>query len=237
MHIQVGLENEPGQRSLAWALDFPGCFAYGEDGSSALVALAAEFVRYKNWVASHTSQSWLDDIRNIDVRLSEVWEVYRITDDYDLAPDGRYSVNAWFRHDWKPLTRLEIQHGLALLSFSRADLLQILAGLSDEILDREYHAERWSIRGIARHLAGAEWWYLDRLDLAGMHRRELPDEIHPRLEVVRQRLLEVLPGLEGVEKVLGADGELWSPRKLLRRAIWHELDHVGHIRQLLALPS
>ena len=29
------------------------------------------------------------------------------------------------------------------------------------------------------------------------------------------------------------DGEIWSPRKLLRRALWHELDHIGHIYKLL----
>jgi hypothetical protein len=33
---------------------------------------------------------------------------------------------------------------------------------------------------------------------------------------------------------MGTDGEFWSPRKLLRRAVWHERDHTGHIRKLLA---
>jgi hypothetical protein len=27
-------------------------------------------------------------------------------------------------------------------------------------------------------------------------------------------------------------GELWSPRKLLRRAIWHERDHTEHILKI-----
>lgn len=31
----------------------------------------------------------------------------------------------------------------------------------------------------------------------------------------------------------GENGEFWSPRKLLRRAIWHERDHTNHILQLL----
>jgi hypothetical protein len=35
--------------------------------------------------------------------------------------------------------------------------------------------------------------------------------------------------------VVGLEGEFWSPRKLLRRAVWHERDHSQHIRQLCAL--
>jgi hypothetical protein len=35
--------------------------------------------------------------------------------------------------------------------------------------------------------------------------------------------------------VVGQDGELWSPRKLLRRALWHEMDHIKHIQKLIRL--
>jgi hypothetical protein len=43
----------------------------------------------------------------------------------------------------------------------------------------------------------------------------------------------VLPGLEGKHQVVGVDGEFWSPRKILRRALWHERDHTEHIKKLL----
>jgi hypothetical protein len=43
-------------------------------------------------------------------------------------------------------------------------------------------------------------------------------------------LLKSLPGLEASDKV---DGEFWSPRKVLRRAIWHERDHTAHSKKLL----
>ncbi len=54
------------------------------------------------------------------------------------------------------------------------------------------------------------------------------------LALVRSRLEQALPGLEGVEMVRGRSGELWSPRKMLRRAAWHERDHIEHIGKLLA---
>ena len=49
---------------------------------------------------------------------------------------------------------------------------------------------------------------------------------------MRERLEQVLPGLAGNSQVRGVDGELWSPRKLLRYALWHERDHVRHIYKL-----
>jgi hypothetical protein len=50
---------------------------------------------------------------------------------------------------------------------------------------------------------------------------------------VRTRLAEALPNLEGMSKVVGKDGEFWSPRKVVRRALWHERDHTFHILKLL----
>jgi hypothetical protein len=38
-----------------------------------------------------------------------------------------------------------------------------------------------------------------------------------------------------VKQVVGTDGEIWSPRKVLRRALWHERDHVEHIKKLIAM--
>ncbi len=53
------------------------------------------------------------------------------------------------------------------------------------------------------------------------------------LEMVRAHLVGLLPKLEGLNRVIGLDGELWSPRKVMRRTAWHERDHIEHIRKLL----
>lgn len=235
MQLNVGLENGADGRPLAWALDFPGCFAYGADGSEAVINMASAFVAFKSWVASHTRESWLTDIHDVDVRLTEVWEVYNIDADYNLTPDGDYEVNAWFRHDWKPLTRVDVRRGQQILKFARADLLEVVQALPAETLDRTYPQERWSIRGVLGHIAKAEWWYMDQLEQAGSSRSNLPQDTFEQLAAVRAQLEKTLPALEGVELVRGVQGEIWSPRKLLRRAIWHELDHIEHIKKLLAM--
>ena len=231
LHIfHIGLENGTEGRSQAWVLGHPGCFAYGANGTAALQAVPKAIRDYRQWIAAHTSASWLTGT-DVEYRLEETWECYSIDSDYKLAQDG-YEVNAWFRHDWIPLSEEDVQRGLLLLSWGRAELLQAVSNLSEEILERTYPNERWSIAGILKHIGGAEWWYQDRLGLA-FPRQEVPEEPFQRLEKVRTNLVEILPGLVVSTQVVGVSGEFWSSRKLLRRAVWHEYDHIAHIRKLL----
>ncbi len=231
MLISIGLELNNEGRALAWALDFPGCFAYGAEGPDAVIALARELAAYEDWIARHAGAQVLQ-LGDFDLRIVGTWEVYTIDDAYNLV-EGGYAVNAWFRQDWKPLAGSEIERGLDLLRWSREDFLRVLSGIGEEQLDRQRPGERWSIRGIAKHVANAEWWYLDRLGLAEGGKESLPRDTVERLAWVRERLNAALPALKGRELVLGKEGEFWSPRKLLRRALWHELDHRRHIMKLI----
>lgn len=108
----------------------------------------------------------------------------------------------------------------------------MVSQLDPEKLAATYPGERWSIEGILRHIGGAEWWYMERLGYA-FPQDNLPKTPRERLERVRISLVELLPQLEGVKQVVGQDGELWSPRKMLRRTVWHERDHIEHIRKLI----
>jgi hypothetical protein len=237
MLLEVGLENENSGRALAWALDFPGCFSTGADAGGALMSLPQAFIKYQDWIARHTADSWVAGISDFDVRLVEAFDTYHVDPHTRQAiPAGGIEINAWFRHDSRPLSPLEAQRGLRLLSWSRADLLAALQTVPLERLDVLYPGQRWSIRGVVGHVAGAEGWYLDRLGLAGeLERSPLPPEPLERLSPVRAVLEKALPTLAGSAQVMEVDGEFWSPRKLLRRALWHELDHIGHIYQILLM--
>jgi len=61
----------------------------------------------------------------------------------------------------------------------------------------------------------------------------MPEEPQARLEKVHDYFAATLPKMEGVKQVVGIEGELWSPRKVLRRTLWHERDHTEHIRKLI----
>jgi hypothetical protein len=231
MLIRVGLENGIEGRTLAWALDYPGCFAYGKDEADAILRLPKALITYANRIAQHAQSPWLD-LKDFDVRVVQTWQVYFIDRNYEPAEQG-YEVNAWFQHDWKPLQQAEIDHALQLLRWNREDLLNIVSGLSEALLDQQFPGERWPIRRILKHIAGSEWWYMDRLELVGISENELPEDAFARLSVSRSQLERVLPGLANQDRVLGKEGELWSPRKLLRRTLWHEMEAIEHILKLI----
>jgi DinB superfamily len=233
MIFQVGVENNFEGRSIAWALEHPGCFAYGTNAEGAALNLESALSKYAGWILRHDTRTWLsfsDD--EIETVINGTWDVYYINDELDLATEADgYNVNSFFPYDWKPLTSLDIEHGLELLTWSRDDLLKSIQGISPEKLEATYPGERWSIKGILGHVGGAEWWYLDRFGMA-FPREQLSEEPFVRLEKVRKHFAYSLSKLEGVGRVIGVDGEFWSPRKLLRRALWHERDHIDHIRKL-----
>jgi hypothetical protein len=236
MRILIGLENNFEGRSLAWALELPGCFAYGPDGPGAIIAMGQAIPAYAAWIGMHSENSWFNP-PNIDIRLVETCADFFVDGQWNRfeepGPD-RTAVHSWFFHDWKPLAQEEVEHALQMLSWSRTDLLALTAGLSDAQMDKDRPGERRTIRGILGHVANAEWRYLDQLGLATCTRAQLPEDVHARLSTQRARLEAVLPGLVGVQQVTGKLGELWSPRKLVRRALWHEIDHIRHILGLLA---
>jgi hypothetical protein len=235
MILQIGLENNMDGRSVAWALDFPGCFSDGKDGSAALLGVPQAFIKHLDWADRHAPNSWLSKIGNFDVRLVETFDCTFINPaTYELVGEDGIEIDAWFRHDWKPLSMQEARRGQQLLEWSRADLLTAVVGLSAAQLDAVYPGERWSIRGVLEHISLGEWYYLNSLDLVSdLPVSQLPPDPLARLEVVRKALTTRLPNLAGSRQVVGKAGEFWSPRKLLRRALWHELDHIGHIYKLL----
>lgn len=233
MIFRIGIENNNDDRSIAWALDHPGCFAYGRDSKEAQMNFPQAAREYAAWIASH-GDSWLDD--EVKSVVEETFDAYFIDPSFERAEPGRdtYMVESFFLHDWKPLVPHEIERALKLLAWSREDLLGLIQGLGPQKLRRTYPGERWDINGILKHIGGAEWWYQERIGYPFPEREDnIPADPFERLAVVREHLTSLLPRLDGVNKVVGLDGEIWSPRKVLRRALWHERDHTEHIRKLL----
>lgn len=233
MIFRIGIENNNDDRTIAWALDHPGCFAYGENSQEAKKNFPGAAHDYAAWIARH-GESWLDN--RVEMIVEETFDAYFINGAFERVERGRdtYMVESFFVQDWKPLLAHEIERALNLLTWSRADLMNVVKGLSAEKLEQTYPDERWNINGILKHIGGAEWWYQERIGHPFPEDEEdLPADPVERLAVVRDHFNSLLPNLDGVDKVIGLDGEIWSPRKALRRALWHERDHTEHIRKLL----
>ena len=215
---------------MAWVLDHPGCFAYGKDGTKAILRTPQALITYREWVGEHTGNSWLQDLEDFDIALTEIFECY----DIKLGEED-YEVNAYFNDDSRVLSSLDIERGLAILEWSRSDLEALFSTLTREQLDQKFPGERWSIEGVARHVANANWWYIDRLGLANLELAKTSNNSLERINQVQQLLLRVFPTLINRSMTMALDGETWSPRKALRRSIWHMRDHYFHIERLLSL--
>jgi len=211
-----------------WEISFPqlpGCLAVGETPSAAKESAPEAIHAYLAWRRAHGHTAAEVDAQPV----AEVREIHR---EWPHPQDPRYNVRAFFATDAPALTASEVDELLDILAWSRDDLGRAVAGLSEAAQTWE-HADGWSVVDIVDHIGRTEWWCLGRIGLAPS------DDVVPatslqRLNIAREQLLGVLPGLVGVAGVVEVQGELWSPRKVLRRALCHERDHTAQILALRA---
>jgi predicted RNase H-like HicB family nuclease len=227
--LPVALEDIEPNHWVAWLLDMPGCFGTASTRDEALRRVPEAVEQYGEWRARH-GRPW--------PRLSNGPADVRVVEEFrSIEAGGGYLVNAFFEADREPLSQSDIEEGLWLLGCTRRDLLDTLAGLTPERLWAPLPGQQHgSIAGIVQHVGGAEWWYLNRLHL-GQPRAEIPDDPYERLKIVRSHTAAALSALVGDERIVERDGELWSARKVVRRAVWHERDHTRHIAQLIGAPA
>ena len=100
------MENNIEGRSLAWVLDHPGCFAYGKDGTEAILRVPQALITYREWIGEKTNASWLSTLEDFDIALAEVFECYN-----DLLGEREIEINAFFQDDARPLSATEIEQG------------------------------------------------------------------------------------------------------------------------------
>lgn len=224
LRYQVYLEDGIEGRALAWVLAHPGCYNYGTTIEEALAGLPAAIRDYWAWRASH-SDLVAPEAQEMEIEVAETFAV---------TYDGDYEINAFFAPDGQPPSEEEMEEVLRLLTYSRADLLALLTGLPNEALDWKPDEEAWPIRRILRHIGDAEAWYISRLGIdPGDHGME--DEV-ARLASIRRRALKEIRAFPPNKRaqLYTLHGELWSLRKVLRRFIWHERDHLQQMANLLA---
>ncbi|SYZ72320.1 conserved hypothetical protein [Candidatus Zixiibacteriota bacterium] len=221
MKYHLGIEDiEPGNW-VAWVFELPGCYARGatrEEAVERAPAAVSELLKRSKGAGYPVP----DDSTPPEIEISEEYRSFK------CPPD--YIVNAFFEDDKRPLTDADIAYAFPVLNLNRETLLAAVSSLPDSTLYREIPGEvQKNVAGILRHIGTAEWWYWDRLKLA-FPREERPPELFELLEKVRNFTMKQLPGLTGSRQSAVCSEEQWSPRKLLRRAIWHE--HV-HTRQII----
>src|SRR3972149_7528305 len=93
MIFQAGIENNNEGRSIAWALEHPGCYAYGVKGDGALSNLEGALNKYAGWILRHEPNTWLNFAEHdIELVVNGSWDVYFINDDLNRVTEADVHV-------------------------------------------------------------------------------------------------------------------------------------------------
>lgn len=210
--ISVGLEE--GSDGAVWvhALALPGCAAPGTDPEEALSAFAGALAE------------WLDFLGVSGEPVPPLEEELELTVDEWMQTDAAVKEGesqVCFQADLVPLTPSEIEQALRRLGDLRGRLLSRIRRLPEAELDLA-HESGWTARRILDELARAQWWTLTRLGASPM--AQVPERLLGRLDTAMALVVQQFTTLspDAIETVVELEGELWTPRKVLRRLLWLE---------------
>ena len=231
MVIRIGIDKGFENKVVAYALDFPGCFAYGMDEAEALLKLPQALLNYEVWIKDHNEDCWVN-FTEMDLRVTDVMDSFVINEESHPELAG-IEVNAFFEDDLKLVTEIEVVRALLVFTWQREELYGGISTLSQDVLEKQYPDQRWNILGILKHIANAENWYLSRLGYSNLRKDQLPEQPLARLEIMQEAVSTSFHQFPLDTRVLNIDGETWSCRKILRRTLWHQRDHIEHIKHLV----
>lgn len=235
MTLRIGLVDY-GDELHAWVLDLPGCIAGARAEHEVAPTIDLAIAEHGGWLRRHGE----------DVGGTVGWEIVERIDGraYDAA-GGEFC----FLAEQGPLSRDDLDRGIARMGFARADLMAAIGGQPDAVLDwappRSSFAsfDAWApdvrtIRDVARHVLELEAYYRGGLTdgassgifgaVAGFEdeRRTTIDALRALDDAGRARVWRpVRPGRAAAEE--------WTVRKALRRMISHERAHTAEIAQRL----
>ncbi|CAN5609463.1 hypothetical protein BH20CHL6_BH20CHL6_10530 [soil metagenome] len=230
-------------RCGAWMLDWPGCFTWGRTREIALARVPSAVGRYAAWAATHGEAVSPPGSGHVDV-VEEVAAV---------RADG-YERNATFGTDLRTVEPAELETVIRRLGYAREDLLDVAARVDafeaaggrslvpEERPDTSLAAGAASGRvadEVLRHVAGAEIWLAGRLDRTARYGGPSRDaDREAFLTASRSWAIERLgelfrrdPGFRATD----AHGESWTLAKVLRRLVYHSLDHLEELDRRLAV--
>lgn len=203
-------EGPPGW--LAHVPVLPGCVGSGKTRDQAIANARRAFRSYRE----------LLDARGVSI---EHWKDL----DPDAFPVREAPSDRVLPEDVGPMEEHELRDFLHQMEASRAALLSLVRGLSPEEMERKPDEETWSVREALEHIMEGEVSFLSRLET-------WPTDPFPTLQAVHrmafQRFTVMEPADTGLDHLVL--GRRWTARKVMRRMLEHELEHYGHIREILA---
>jgi len=131
--------------------------------------------------------------------------------------------------DLGPLEEHELRDFLHQFEASRAALISELRDIPPEEIERKPTETMWSVREALEHVMLTEASLLSRLE-------KWPADPYNTLQAVHrmafQRFTVMEPTDTGLDHVVM--GRRWTTRKVMRRILEHEFEHLGHIKEIVA---
>lgn len=203
---------DSGGSFLANIADLPGCVARGSTRDEAVANVRAAFRDYLT----------LLNERGVS---TEHWK--------DLDPDELQvkepPADRLLPEDARPLEEHEVRDFLHQMEASRSALLALVRGLSADDLERKPTEEMWSVREALEHVMNTEASLLSRLE-------KWPDRDFATLQAVHRMAFQRFSILDPEDT--GTQHRIfqfrWSTRKVMRRILEHEYEHMQHVKEILA---
>ena len=217
----VGMDAGFDGGAAAWVLEHLGCVATARSEDAALAAVPDRIRSYRSW-AGEVGEAGEGDAVEVVERIET-----RVLDD-------GYEVNATFEADRIPITPDEIVAAQRRLGTAHARLLDAAWALPGSSLRGEGTRDEEMLR----HVTRAGIWLSTRTE---------PDQraisFPPEDAVIALRVRDGLGFVhwyvgrladgdgDGVRQRFDSKGEEWTVRKVLRRLIYHAIDHAEQLER------
>jgi GNAT superfamily N-acetyltransferase len=222
--LRVWLENGyDGGRFGAWLLDVPGAFGAAASRDLAVSQSSVALGWFRDWLARHGEV--------LDVAFG--WP--QLVEERAAEQIDGYERHATFDDDARPVTRDDVEAAIRRLGFAREDALALRPGLLREP-GRPAPGER-SPDEVCRHLASTEIWLGSRLDPRARYDGPAwQGDGSGHLDATRRWADQNLRGLfsDNAEPRMDSKGERWTLRKVVRRYVYHAVDHLRELDRRLA---
>jgi uncharacterized damage-inducible protein DinB len=210
-----------------------GCFALASTKERALEKLRTGIPEYFRWLQRHG-----EDVRiPTSPRLSIVQELLMTG-----RPGEAGGPDPLLRCDKVASFERDVARCLRLLDYTREDLLGLISGLSEVVLDWKPQGEPRTVRNALRHIAQVDVWYLSRIDADPSLDRSKTSDVFIFLEYSRELVRAALSSLtqSQLRKVFyprkwSEKSYPWTATKVLHRLVTHERQHTSYLRRILAL--
>jgi predicted RNase H-like HicB family nuclease len=224
--LRAGIEEMEPNSWVLTVFDLLGCYSTGRTEVEAIAGAQPRVRQYFEWLGKKDGNSAPFEE---SVRVTTVERFER----HPWPKDPSRYIHAYFEDDARPLRAWDLDIALRLLDWSRQDFLRLVGSLLPDFLDRPENETRWkTVDGLLGHIWESENAILGAMG-AAVDLMTMPSDGVGRLQAVRARLREALPEWTDGEVEREVVGEKWSPRKALRRALWHERDHTEQLEKLI----